>query len=73
MTKKIGIGFKKIVEVPFNAENIINFQNVTPVEVNAKGSRPSTAFKADNPKNRQELIKNAFLTGKLLGHVQKGP
>lgn len=52
VTKKIGIGFKKTEKTPFLTENIVNFQNVTPVEVNGKGSRPSTAFRADNPKNR---------------------
>ena len=30
-----------------------------------------TAFVATNPKNREELIKNAFITGKLRGHTSK--
>ena len=53
VTKKMGIGFKKAEETPYLTENIVNFQNVTPVEVNAKGQRPHTAFRADNPKNRE--------------------
>jgi hypothetical protein len=39
--------------------------------VNTKGSRPITAFRATNSKNREELIKNAFITGKLSGHVKR--
>lgn len=30
-----------------------------------------TAFIAGSQKNREEIIKNAFLTGKLSGHIQK--
>lgn len=52
-------------------ENIINFENVEPYHVNTKGSRPQTAFIATNPKKREELIKNAFIAGKLSNHIKK--
>jgi hypothetical protein len=44
---------------------------VNPTNVNTKGSRPQTAFIATNPKNREELIKNAFISGKISTHVKK--
>lgn len=52
-------------------ENIVHFENVQPCVVNGKASRPVTAFVATNPKNREELIKNAFITGKLRSHTGK--
>ncbi len=42
-----------------------------PINVNNKGARTLTTFVATNPKNREELINNAFITGKLRGHTGK--
>lgn len=44
---------------------------MNPHNVNTKGSRPQTAFISTNPKNREELIKNAFISGKISSHVKK--
>jgi hypothetical protein len=44
---------------------------VAPHNVNSKNARPQTAFTAASSRAREELIRNAFITGKLTGHVKK--
>lgn len=44
---------------------------MAPHNVNSKGSRPQTAFTATSSRAREELIRNAFMTGKLSGHVKQ--
>ena len=66
--KKIGISVKKPELPTLGSENLVNFENVKPVEVNSK--RPLTAFTSDRKKQRDDLIKNAFLTGKLSCHLK---
>jgi hypothetical protein len=69
VTKKIGIAFKPQETPSSNLENVISFENVAPAEVGSKDTRPSTAYNSDRRKYREELIQNAFLSGKLKGHV----
>ena len=50
---------------------MINLDSVDPAQVNTKGWRPSTAFVATNPAKRQQLIKNAFMSGNVKAHVNE--
>ena len=51
VTKKIGVSMRKQV-ITADLENVISFENIAPVEVALKPTRPTTAFTSDKSKMR---------------------